>query len=344
MQEGVQWADGPRVWVVRSPSLIEEGLRSTKLSAARGPRTGSTSPRGADELDRLLASWPMYLEGERHEAARSVALQAFRTLDTAATRTRITSIIDHIVDEVRRLERLDAISAIARPIAERAVQELFEIPTAAFETINREGKEVVSFIGAAERDEASVAQAVRATETLTASLSELSSCRGLEVIRRAANERECPEDAADAVALNLFIDGQQPLESVLATGILRACQGHSLDTEAIIADASPFAYCGRVAVEPLILGGVEIATGGRVRFAISEAARADESSQRQLAFGAGRHSCPAARYVRFVLAATMRAIHQHGRLALDPHGLPEESEQEGYRAVACLPVIWAETG
>ncbi|HUA12799.1 MAG TPA: cytochrome P450 [Solirubrobacteraceae bacterium] len=340
----MDWSTDLNAWVARDPADVEEGLRSESLSAERGSRLrriSSPEAISASALDAFLSRWPMLSEGPQHRATRRVVREAFKRLDSKEVRSRVSDFIVETAIRAGSVERFDAIQEITRPISLVAIRELFDIPPATFAEVDAAGRDVVGLIGVSTPTAADVRRGSAALDVLINALPVLAreGCRGLSVIRSAAAAAGLEDETADAVAINLFIDGQQPLESIIATGLVRICRQLPRDTETVISDAAPFEHCSRVAVAELSLGGATIRTGEKVRLEIGQAARVDESHRRQLAFGAGRHFCPAAGYVRFVVARSLRELDRMGGLALDPEESVLPRASSGYRGILRLPLV-----
>ena len=345
MGEAIEWSDERRAWMVNDKALIVEGLRSTTFSAQRsasrfGHFDHDTQVR-ARVVQDLLARWPMYSDGEAHVRSRAVVREAFARLDVADIRARVTAMADEHVATVAARTTFDGISDLARPVAVHAVRMLFDLDDEIFASLEAAGRTLVGLIGTDPLTPEDVEAGARAAEVLVEALAAIrvARCRGWMTLEEIAGEMGLGRDDLNAVAINVFVDGHEPIESVIATGLLRASTGRSIDTEAVIGDATPFQYCGRSARDDVHFGGTEIRAGERVQFRIGQVPLAGNVSD-HLAFGAGPHACPGAGFARHVVRASLTASAARlGGFEPDPHRPPIWRPSAGYRGLKRLVLV-----
>lgn len=349
MDEAVKWSEERRAWLVYDRDLILRALRCPALSNRRAQSRfsrldGQARAQGV-EIGRFLAMWPMFDDGDGHLCARAAGRATLDVLDDERFRRDFDEIAGVTVADAARHREIDAVVEIARPVSRGALRLFFDLPGALFDEIVVDGETLVRLIGTPEPAAEQVADAHRALRRLLATAQRIGArpaSRGWTVVSEEAARHALSADQTTALAVNLVIDGHEPLESAIATGILRLVCGDPVDCDSVLSDAAPFQYCGRSATRELKLGDARVAAGDRVQLMIGVDRSAASSAVRRSVFGAGPHACPAAGLSRHIVQTALGhcATHLGGfRLADDQAARWRPSF--GYRGLESLRLVVA---
>ncbi|MFG3206975.1 cytochrome P450 [Streptomyces sp. NPDC048192] len=354
------WEDAS--WLIVGYAEARAALADTRL-AKDASKIGVTVPDQEMIGRHLLATDP-----PQHTRLRALVARAFTMRRVERLRPRVQQITDELLDEMLPAGRADLIASLAYPLPITVICELLGVPGMDREEFRRTSTEVVAPTTGQTGYEAVVRLGAYLTELIedkraSGPTDDLLS----DLIRTTAEDGDrLSAQELRGMAFLLLIAGHETTVNLIGNGV-RALLTHPGQLAALCADMSlldgaveeMLRYEGpvhsatyRFAVEPLEIGGAEIARGDHVVIGLAAAGRDGaryaepdrfdirRDTRGHLGFGHGIHYCLGAPLARLEgRTAIGSLLHRAPALALD--GPPGEwLPGLLMRGVRTLPVRW----
>jgi cytochrome P450 len=304
---------------------------------------GSVPVGGLSMLDR---------DPPDHTRLRKLVSKAFTPRSIEALRPRITELVDGMLGEMARHDRVDLVDALAFPLPFQVIAEMLGTPPADHERIRELSGTVVRSLEPVADPE--LAKAILSADTeLIEIASEMIAWKRSnpagDLLTALINAEDGGDTLSDdelvAQTLLLYLAGHETTVNLISGGTLALLRhpdqlallrgnpsltGNAV--EELLRYDSPVQASRRVTVEPVTVGGVEIPAGAFVMTSLGGANRDPaywgssagelrldrENARQHVSFGAGVHHCLGASLAR--LEATIvfdRMVTRFPGLALD---------------------------
>lgn len=337
----VHWCDELRAWLVSGHDPVVRTLRSPHYVAAA---TGSRNLQG--------------MEGAEHARCRALIGGSFSASAVTALVSCARTLIDEALDHVGRGSTFDVMRGAAWPVAMGVMCLVLGIPASARAELTAWTQEVAAAMGSP-----GTAEAARALEQVDGLLSRLAAERRAGLIGSLAGGGQLDGEAVVTMARLLLFAGSYPTALAIGNaclalfqhpeqldrlrrqrGLLAAAIEESLRFETVIQIGTP-RRAGRAAT----LCGHQIREGDHVlplygranrdgsRFPHPDRLDVTRARRPHLAFGWGRHACPAPALARLLLRLAIgRLLDRFPRLELA--AAPEHIESPVTRGLSRLPL------
>lgn len=321
MADEVRWCDELRAWLVTGHDQVVRMLRSRNYVAA------ATGSRNLQEM-----------EGAEHARCRALIAGTFSPDASTALGSSAGALIDEALDRAGRGGTYDVMRGLAWPVAMGAMCLVLGIPAAARGELTAWTQEVAAAMGSP-----GTAQAARALDQVDGLLSRLVAERRAGLIGSLAAGGQLGDEAVATMARLLLFAGSYPTALAIGNaclalaehpdqlarlrrqrGLLAAAIEESLRLETVIQIGTP-----RRTARATTLGGHEVREGDHVlplygranrdasRFANPDRLDVVRARRPHLAFGWGRHACPAPALARLLLRLTIgRVLERFPRIEL----------------------------
>ncbi|MGH8901835.1 MAG: cytochrome P450 [Egibacteraceae bacterium] len=358
--------------VFRDPRASSDQRHSTTYQNAAA--SGELDPMAQASLERPSF---LFLDPPDHTRLRRLVSKAFTPRVVEALRPTVQRWVDELIDRVAENHRIELIADLAYPLPVRVICRMLGVPTEdlpKFRAWARElerGLDPVETLSADEQD-----RMVRALEALTGYFNELIARRRAEPaaddLLSALIAVEEQGDQLTTAELNatcrlLLLAGHVTTVNLIANGML-ALLRHPDQLERLRLDRSltgtaveevlrydpPVQFAGRVAREPLEIGGTTISPGQRIVLLLAAAERDParfvdpdrfdiaRANNAHLTFGAGIHFClgaPLARLEGQVALSTLATRLVDPMLEADP---PPYKNHIVLRGPESLPITFSD--
>jgi cytochrome P450 len=319
----VHWHAPSRAWLVTGHAevarlLLDPGLSSRTLGGHVGRLPGLTRA-DSSSLSRFFGGWLSLTDGEHHRELR-------RAIAPILAPGRVAPLLPHLHAAARRhADHADVDepeSTFARPYAASVTAlalGLTDAETVRAIALTADLVRVLAPTGVGAREARAAASALAEVSALVA-----------EVAARPPVRPEAPPlvtgcdltpELRTAAFVQVIGGGYHPLARCLASVLAARAVGP--DDEDLLEEAirlhGPFELVPRIASEDVLAGGRRLHAGSRVMLAVGSAnhdataftdpaALVPGRSVAHLAFGGGRHRCPAAGLARAALWAGIRSF------------------------------------
>lgn len=361
------WSGAP-AWLVTGYDEARTALSDPRFSADMAwPNFPILSPQ---RFDVVLKGTFLRLDGAEHARIRRMLTGEFTARRLAALRPRVEAVVgERLAAMAAHGAPADLVRELAQPVPSLVICELLGTPKQDQDFFQDRSRTMIDFASTQQ-------QAVAAADDLRQYLATLVAAKaadpGDDLLSRLLADRERAGllDRAELVSIAwlLLLGGHETTANMIALGVFGLlCQG--AQWAALTADATlvPGAVeemlrhlsilhrgVGRVAVEPLELGGQRIEAGDGVlvyfpaanrdpaRFPDAERLDVTRDARGHIGFGHGAHQCVGQALARIELVATFTALTRDFptlRLATPPERVPMRDEALilGLRE---LPVAW----
>lgn len=334
-------------WFVSRHADVAAGLKDQRFGReiARLLPQDALPPVPAHErpLMAMVQHWMLFKDPPDHGRLRRLAAPVFAPRAVAGQRAAISRLVERMISQLPAGTCVDMVGDFAYPLAIDVVSELLGVPEGDRPLIRDWVRTITAALDVI-RTEASIrAGAERAVE-LAAYFSDLvdehrRQPRGdlldLLIEARDAGERLSEDELLAACVLFLFA-GHEASAQLVANGLLALALDPSayarlrkgdVAMPSVVAEllrfTSPQQIAFRYALEQVELAGVAIRKGQTVGFGLGSANRdpqvfadpdrldLDRHAARQLAFGAGIHSCIGAPLARLEAELTFAMLARH---------------------------------
>ena len=307
----ISWNEELRAWIVLDHRLISELLKDENFSSKRNKLSQFTNEQSV-QLSRLYefySHWLMFNDSPEHNVLRKLAVSLIRNGETLLSNDRILDYVSRLINDVIQLENnIDVPNMISKPISTWVFSKMFDLEVEELLKILDNSISTVSLLGERNPSFEACFQIQSQLEILLKDLD----IKLSKLIKRTEFKTLTRDECSD-VFLNVLLDGFKSLtsgiENVIYSILSRKedlSQENRLDMEWIeelVGLAPPFQYISRIALNDCVIEELKIKTGDKLMLFISVANRVlvsnsdtkpqkDNSAQRRLSFGLGRHSCP----------------------------------------------------
>jgi cytochrome P450 len=361
-------------WIISRYHDMMPLLLDPRLSSARRITFDWLEPEEQAEflpLSTTNEAMMLFLDPPSHTRLRGLVAQAFSARMIEGMRPRIQELVDDILDAVAPDEVWDVMPTLAIPLPGLVIAELLGVPTADRAQFKAWANDYAAWLGMIGPDEEQRRAANRAVIEMSAYIREQATRRRHEprgdlltalVQAEEAGDRLSEQELVATCFLLLFA-GNETTTNLIGNGLLallehpnelaRLRQDPSLIRTAIeelLRYESPVQFTSRVALEPLEIGGQQIASGDII-FTMLGAANRDPDAfadpdrldisrrpNKHVAFLHGIHFCLGAPLARAEGQIAIQSVVQrfpHLQLATDTFDWQHNNVFRGLRA---LPV------
>jgi cytochrome P450 len=327
-------------WAVTHYEAVAAGFRDPRLSANRSGAMASKVPPAAREriapFFRNLSAWALLVDPPDHTRLRGLINKAFTPRVAERLRPAVVEIARALFDDalggVREPAKdttIDVVEAIATPLPVTVIGDLLGLPRADRHRLKRWSDALAATMGAARATMDLAVAASDAVVEMEAYFREVVEARrrapGEDLLSQLLAAREegrlLSDDELLSTCSMLLFGGHETTSNLIANGVLSllrnpaqllrlrgvaaggdaAAWGLALDE--LLRFDSPVQRMGRIAREPIEMGGATIPEGDRV-FLVMGAAHRDERAfldpdrldldrggAKPLSFGLGAHYC-----------------------------------------------------
>lgn len=364
-RQGAVLREAPGMWTIIGYAEASAALKDPRLSSDKF--TWSNDP---DPIAAVLARQMVFADPPAHTRLRGLVARAFTPRIVEAMRVNIRRITDELLDRLAAAGGGDIISTLAYPLPLTVIAEMLGVPTEDRQRFKRWSDDFFEALQLWPSGE-------RAREILQ-SLDEFSAYFRARLAPLRASPRD---DLLSALVIAQDREDRLSEEELLANALLLLAAGHETTTNLIgnglfvllrnpdqcrrlLADPSligtaveellrydsPVQWTGRIAREPLEIGGQAIPAGAFVSVSLAGANRdpaqfpepdrldIGREPNRHLAFGHGPHFCLGAALARLegrIALGSLLARFPRIGLATDR---PERLPLTTFRALKALPV------
>ncbi len=316
-------------WLITRYADALACFRDDRLSANRSSGyAAKLPPESRAMLAPLLSNfgrWMLLIDPPDHTRLRGLIAKTFTPAVIERLRPRIEALTDEMLDRLARTEEFDLISEIAYPLPVMVIGELLGLPHKDSDRLKHWSDALAAFLGASAMSPTIVGGALRAVVELeTYFRAQLERRRNepgddLLTMLLQAHEQDDRLDEQELLATctMLLFGGHETTTNLIGNGVLtllrhpaqlarlRAAPDRFTESgiEELLRFESPVLRMGRVAREPIELGGQTIQPGDRVFIMIGAANRDPaafrepdvldllRSDNKHLSFGLGAHYC-----------------------------------------------------
>jgi cytochrome P450 len=348
--QGTVLPDGPNGWIVIGFAEAGAALKDERLSADKFP--GPDNPLGA-----VFSRQMVFTDAPTHTRLRSLVTRAFTPRVIEGLRETITTLTEGFLDDMAAQATQDIIRDLAYPLPVTVIAEMLGIPAddrPIFKRWSDDFFEALEVWPEGERAERLQESFAEFTAYIRARIEPLRQNPRADLLSAliAAHDAgdRLTEDELLANVLLLLAAGHETTTNLIGNGTLALLE-HAEARAALRADDtllapaveemlrydSPVQWTGRIAKQPIRLGGQTIPAGGFVSICLGGANRdpkafpepngfrIERPPTRHLAFGFGPHYCLGAALARLEGEIVFRALLRrfpHIALAEAPQWLP----------------------
>jgi cytochrome P450 len=285
-------------------------------------------------------------DGDRHRRTRRMLVRSVKTAGGPQLAAELSTTAAALLDDFAAAGGGDAVSHVARPLAQYAAARASGLPVATVRSLAGWADGAVrAATGRGSAPTLPVQQhSHQATAVVRAALAESAAPAGtlLDDVSRAVRDTDLSLDGAVEV-LMLVLLGALDTTTALVAGCLAELASRNTDldpaavTGAVLRRRAPVRFVRRTALARHRLAGIDVPEGSTVvvhlRSASAELAAtaaghtATAAAADHLAFGAGPHACPGARLARLVARTAVTASDRVGTLATAGSPIAGDSAQ-----------------
>ena len=334
-EDPVHWNKGVSAWILTRYSDVLAALRDPRLSAERiTALTGLIREVGgepAQRLERTFLNMMLFSDPPDHTRLRALANKAFTPRVVEQMRSHIQSVVNILLDEVQPQGRMDVIADLAYPLPAIVIGEMLGAAPQDRDQLKKWSADLAAFLGNIRTVSETYENAIKSVSELIEYLRELVYQRRKEprddlISALALAEEEgdsFTEEELYAMCVLLIFAGHETTTNLIGNGLLALLNNpdqlaklrHDPSLlepaiEEIIRYDGPVQTTSRTALEPLEIGGKQIAKGDRLSLTLGAANRdpaqfpdpdrmdISRTDNRHVGFGFGIHFCLGAALAR----------------------------------------------
>ena len=346
-EDPVRWNAGVNAWILTRYSDVNAALRDNRLSAERiTALTGLIRESGgepAKKFESTFLNMMLFSDPPDHTRLRSLANKAFTPRVVEQMRTHIQGIVNGLLDDAQDQGRMDVIADLAYPLPAIVISEMLGAKPEDRDKFKKWSGDLAAFLGNIRAVSETYEAAIKSVSELIEHLRELVAQRRREPQDDLISALVLAEDEGDSfseeelysMCVLLIFAGHETTTNLIGNGILallnnpdqlaKLRQDPSLlepAIEEIIRYDGPVQTTTRTALEPLEIGGKQIAKGDRVSLTLGAANRdpaqfsdpdqmdITRTESRHVGFGFGIHFCLGAALARMEGQLSIGALVQ----------------------------------
>ena len=336
----MRWNKGVNAWILTRYSDVSAALRYDRLSAERITALtgliGESGGESARQFERTFLKMMLFSDPPDHTRLRSLANKAFTPRVVGQIRSHIQGIVKGLLDGVqpdgdREPGKIDVITDLAYPLPAIVIAEMLGAEPKDRDQLKKWSDDLAAFLGNIRIVSETYESAMKSEAELIDYLRELVAQRRKEPKDDLISALVMAEDQGDSftqeelfsMCVLLIFAGHETTTNLIGNGILallnnpselaKLRQNPSLIVpaiEEIIRYDGPVQTTTRTALEPLEIGGKQIAKGDRISLTLGAANRdpaqfpdpdrmdITRGENRHVGFGFGIHFCLGAALAR----------------------------------------------
>ena len=336
----MRWNKGLNAWILTRYSDVSAALRYDRLSAERITALtgliGESGGESARQFERTFLKMMLFSDPPDHTRLRSLANKAFTPRVVEQIRSHIQGIVKGLLDGVqpdgdREPGKIDVITDLAYPLPAIVIAEMLGAEPKDRDQFKKWSDDLAAFLGNIRIVSETYESAMKSVAELIDYLRELVAQRRKEPKDDLISALVMAEDQGDSftqeelfsMCVLLIFAGHETTTNLIGNGILallnnpselaKLRQNPSLIVpaiEEIIRYDGPVQTTTRTALEPLEIGGKQIAKGDRISLTLGAANRdpaqfpdpdrmdITRGENRHVGFGFGIHFCLGAALAR----------------------------------------------
>lgn len=336
----MRWNKGVNAWILTRYSDVSAALRYDRLSAERITALtgliGESGGESARQFERTFLKMMLFSDPPDHTRLRSLANKAFTPRVVGQIRSHIQGIVKGLLDGVqpdgdREPGKIDVITDLAYPLPAIVIAEMLGAEPKDRDQFKKWSDDLAAFLGNIRIVSETYESAMKSEAELIDYLRELVAQRRKEPKDDLISALVMAEDQGDSftqeelfsMCVLLIFAGHETTTNLIGNGILallnnpselaKLRQNPSLIVpaiEEIIRYDGPVQTTTRTALEPLEIGGKQIAKGDRISLTLGAANRdpaqfpdpdrmdITRGENRHVGFGFGIHFCLGAALAR----------------------------------------------
>ena len=329
----MRWNKGVNAWILTRYSDVSAALRYDRLSAERITALtgliGESGGESARQFERTFLKMMLFSDPPDHTRLRSLANKAFTPRVVGQIRSHIQGIVKGLLDGVqpdgdREPGKIDVITDLAYPLPAIVIAEMLGAEPKARDQFKKWSDDLAAFLGNIRIVSETYESAMKSEAELIDYLRELVAPRRKEPKDDLISALVMAEDQGDSftqeelfsMCVLLIFAGHETTTNLIGNGILallnnpselaKLRQNPSLIVpaiEEIIRYDGPVQTTTRTALEPLEIGGKQMAKGDRISLTLGAANRdpaqfpdpdrmdITRGENRHVGFGFGIHFC-----------------------------------------------------
>ena len=344
-EDPVHWNPGVSAWILTRYSDVYAALRDQRLSAERiTALTGLVREVGGEPAQRLESTFlnmMLFSDPPDHTRLRALANKAFTPRVVERMRSHIQGIVHGLLDNVQPQGRMDVIADLAYPLPAIVIGEMLGAAPQDRDQLKRWSADLAAFLGNIRTVSETYESAIKSVSELIEYLRELVVQRRkqpqddlISALALAEEEGDSfTEEELYSMCVLLIFAGHETTTNLIGNGLLallnnpdqlaKLRQEPSLiepAIEEIIRYEGPVQTTSRTALEPLEIGGKQIAKGDRISLTLGAANRdpaqfpdpdrmdISRTDNRHVGFGFGIHFCLGAALARMEGQLTIGAV------------------------------------
>ena len=339
-EDPVRWNPGVNAWILTSYSDVYAALRDDRLSAERiTALTGLIREAGgkpAQQLESTFLNMMLFSDPPDHTRLRSLANKAFTPRVVEQMRSHIQGVVNILLDDVQppgvqTPGSMEVIADLAYPLPAIVIAEMLGADAQNRDQFKKWSGDLAAFLGNIRTVSETYQAAIKSVSELIEYLRELVAQRRREpqddlisaLVQAEEKGDSFTEEELYSMCVLLIFAGHETTTNLIGNGILallnnpdqlaKLRQDPSLlepAIEEIIRYDGPVQTTSRTALEPLEIGGNQIAKGDRLSLTLGAANRdpaqfpdpdrmdISRTENRHVGFGFGIHFCLGAALAR----------------------------------------------
>ena len=344
----VSWNAMMEMWVLTRWADVDFILNHPNVSADRRSARNRFSEMMNQQQENFgpfnRAQTMLTSDPPAHTRLRKLVSKAFTPRSVEALKPRIQEIVDHLLDEAEKANRIDLVTALAYPLPVIVIAEMLGVPAGDREKFKKWSDDVVATLGGPFQSPDVLTTARESVEALAAYLMPIIETRRAEpqddlisaLVVAEEQGQVLSQEEIFATAILLLIAGNETTTHLIDNSTfalltnpdqLRMLQSRPemmpMAVEELLRFAGPVQATGRVLKEDMVVGGQQM-TEGQVAFTVLGAANRDpdkwgptadqldltRAPADHVALGDGIHFCLGAPLARAELGTALGTLIQ----------------------------------